>query len=423
MRDTLARLKKLDRPIRVALIGIGSAGKGLFYQCGITPGIECVGIADLDLAKAVKTAETFGRPYRVVERPGELEDAVAAGLLAICQDGELLARCASADVLIDASSAIAQGGAFALAGIETGKDLVMMNSEADLIFGPHLMRLAQERGLVYTSCDGDQPACVRRLIDDVTLWGFELVMAGNVKGYLDRYADPTSIIPEAEKRFLDPKMCASYTDGTKLSVEMALVANAYDLAVTVPGMQGPRAGKITDVFDLFDLPAIRAGGRPVVDYVLGSKPPGGVFVIGYCDDPYQRSMLGWFPSDIGKGPFYVFERPYHLVHIEAMKCIVEAHLDRDPLLQPTHGFKTNVYAYAKRDLRRGERLDGLGGYACYGLIESCADNAQRSGLPICLAEDVVLARDVAKDQKLLLDDVVYDPGRLDFRLYELAARK
>ncbi len=379
MRNTLQRFRSLDRPIRVAIIGVGSAGKGLFYQCGVTPGIDCVALADLDVAKAAQAAETFGHAYRVVERPGDLEDTVAQGLIAICEDGEMLARCCAADVLIDASSAIADGGRFALAGIETGKDLIMMNSEADLIFGPHLMRQAQERGLVYTSCDGDQPTCVARLIEDMLLWGFELVMAGNVKGYLDRYADPTTIVPEAEKRFLDPKMCASYTDGTKLSIEMALLANAYDLATPCPGMTGPSAGKITDVFDLFDLEAIHQSGRPVVDYVLGSKPPGGVFAIGRCDDEYQRSMLGWFPMDIGKGPFYVFERPYHLVHIEAMKCIAEAYLDRQSLLRPSYGFKANVYTYAKRDLREGEKLDGIGGYACYGLIEDCSAQRGASG--------------------------------------------
>lgn len=421
MRDTLTRLKSLARPIRVAVIGVGSAGKGLFYQCGITPSIACVGIADKDVTKAVEAAKAFSRPYRVVERPAELEDAIAEGLVAICQDGEMLARCESADVLVDASSAIAEGGKFALAGIETGKDLVMMNTEADLIFGPYLMRLAKDHGLVYTSCDGDQPGCTRRLIDDIRLWGFELVMAGNIKGFLDRYSNPTTIIPEAEKRFLDPKMCASYTDGTKLSVEMALLANAYDLVTIIPGMQGPRARQLTEIFDLFDFDAILESGRPVVDYVLGSKPPGGVFVVGYCKDKYQQSMLNWFPVDVGKGPFYVFERPYHLVHIEAMNCLVEAFLDRDSLLQPTYGLKTNVYAYAKRDLHKGESLDGIGGYTCYGLIENCSENLRHSGLPICLADDMALKRNIAKDQKIFMEDIVYDPSRLDYRLYSLAA--
>lgn len=423
MADMLTRLKALDRPIRTAIIGIGSAGKGLFYQCGITPGIRCVGIADNNVTKAVEAAEAFNQPYHVVESSGQMQDAIRKGVVAVCQDGEMLARCESADVLIDASSAIIEGGKFALAAIETGKDLIMMNAEADLIYGPYLMHLAQEHGVVYTSCDGDQPACIRRLIDEIQLWGFELVMAGNIKGFLDRYSNPTKIIPEADKRFLDHKMCAGYTDGSKLSVEMALVANAYDLVTMVPGMYGPRAGRLTEISDLFDLDAIRESGRGVVDYVLGARPYGGVFVVGYCDNKYQQSMLGWFPSEVGKGPFYVFDRPYHLVHIEAMKCVAEAFLDRDALLQPTYGLKTNVYAYAKRDLRRGEKLDGIGGYTCYGLIENCSQNREHAGVPICLADDVALKHDVAKDEKIFMDDITYDANRLDYRLHSLAAEQ
>lgn len=423
MSDMLARLKSLDRPIHVAIIGVGSTGKGLFYQCGITPGIGCVGIADKNVTKAVEAAKAFGRPYRVVESPGALHDAIGKGVVAVCNDGEMLARCESADVLIEASSAIMEGGKFALAALETGKDVVMMNAEADLIYGPYLMRRARENNLVYTSCDGDQPGCLRRLIDEIQLWGFELVMAGNIKGFLDRYSNPTKIAPEADKRFLDYKMCAGFTDGTKLCVEMALVANAYDLVTMVPGMHGPRAGRLLEIFDLFDFEAIHASGQGVVDYVLEARPYGGVFVVGYCDNKYQQSMLGWFPSEVGKGPFYVFERPYHLVHIEAMKCVAEAYLDREALLQPTHGFKTNVYAYAKRDLPKGEKLDGIGGYTCYGLIENCSANRVHAGVPICLADEVTLKRDIPQDAKILLDDIVYDSGRLDYRLYALAAQE
>lgn len=423
MTDMLARLRSLDEPIRTVIIGIGSAGKGLFHQCGITPGIKCVGVADLNVTKAIDAARAFDQPYRVVESPRALHDAIRQGTVAVCQDGEMLARCESADVLIDASSAIADGGRFALAAIETGKDVVMMNAEADLIFGPYLMRSAREHGVVYTSCDGDQPGCIRRLIDEIQLWGFELVMAGNIKGFLDRYSNPTKIIPEADKRFLDYKMCAGYTDGTKLCVEMALVANAYDLVTMVPGMRGPRASRLIEVFDLFDFNAIRESGEAVVDYVLGSRPYGGVFVVAYCDNKYQQSMLGWFPSELGQGPFYVFDRSYHIVHIEAMKCVAEAFLDRDALLQPTYGFKTNVYAYAKRDLRKGETLDGIGGYTCYGLIENCSEDQDHPGVPICLAENVTLNRDVAKDEKIFMEDIAYDRNRLDYRLYSMAAEQ
>ena len=294
----LERLGAVREKIKVAIIGVGSAGKGLLYQCGRTPGIECVAIADIDLDRAIACARFTGRQFRVVDASAPLQNAIRSGELAVCEAGELLASAEGVQVLIESSSSVAAGGRHALAALEGGKHVVMMNAEADLVFGPALLRTARANGAVYTSCDGDQPGVISRLVGEIRLWGFELVMAGNVKGFLDRYADPTSIVPEAAKRGLDPKMCASYTDGTKLDIEMALVANAFGCAPVVPGMRGPRAAHVRDVLKLFDLEALWRDRRPFVDYVLGAEPKGGVFVVGYCDDPYQRSMLSWLPPQM-----------------------------------------------------------------------------------------------------------------------------
>ena len=209
-------------------------------------------------------------------------------------------------------------------------------------------------------------------------------MAGNIKGYMDRYVTPTSIVPEADKRGLDYKMCSSYTDGTKLNIEMALVANAVGASASVPGMHGPRAAHVREIFDHLSFSRIWDGRRPLVDYVLNAEPTGGVFVVGYSDNAYQQSMLAWFPRN-RVAPFYLFYRPYHLCHVEAMRSVAE-HFGCAALLQPAM-FSTNVFAYAKRDLREGERLDGIGGYACYGLIENYHEG--HAGLPICLAEGAV----------------------------------
>jgi predicted homoserine dehydrogenase-like protein len=151
--------------------------------------------------------------------------------------------------------------------------------------------------------------------------------------------------------------------------------------------------------------------------VIGPEPKGGVFAVGYSDSRYQQKMLGWFPAQLGDGPFYVFRRPYHLIHIEAMRCVAEAFLDGEALLQPTYGFRTNVFTYAKRALRAGDKLDGLGGYACYGLIENCDEVQEREGYPICLAEDVVVRRDIAQDERILMDDIDCDVRREDTALY------
>ena len=419
MSSLLSRLKNLPDNINIGLVGIGSIGKGMVLQAGITPGIDGVAIADIIVERAISCAEWLERDYRVVDTLDDMHDAIQGGQLAVCGDGHLIASCDVVNVFVEATNSIPAGGQHAITALEHNKHLVMMNYEADLIFGPYLMHLAQQKDLVYTVCDGDQPTVLKHLIDEMNFMGFELVMAGNIKGYLDRYVNPTIIIPEADKRNLDYRMCASYTDGTKLCVEMAVLANGLGLRTAVPGMYGPRFEAIGDVFEHYDFEAIWADRRPVVDYVLGAKPSGGVFAIGFTDNKYQQDTLAWFPPQMGPGPFYLFYRPYHLGHFETMATIASAALDRKAVLKPDYGFQTNVYAYAKRDLRKGEMLDGIGGYNCYGLIENFEDNDrdENAGIPSCLAENVTLKRDIARDQKILMRDVAYDPEDFAFQLF------
>ncbi|MGD0167858.1 MAG: homoserine dehydrogenase [Gaiellaceae bacterium] len=393
-------------------------GRGLVYQLSVTPGADCIAVADIHADRCTAFLDRLGLPYEVVGDQDTMNRAIERGLIAVTDDGELIARCAAVDAVVEATNTIIDGGRHAIATLEQGKHLFLMNSEIDLIFGPHLARLAEERGLVCSSCDGDQYGVLKHLIDELRSWGFELVMAGNIKGFLDRRANPNNIVPEADKRKLDYRMCASYTDGTKLNIEMAIIANAYALRTAVVGMHGPRAGHVGEVFEKFDFEALWRSREPSVDYVLGAEPAGGVFAIGYCEHPYQREMLAYYK--MGAGPYYLFYRPYHLCHIEALASIVEAIGERRSILQPAFGFRTNVYAYAKKALVEGDVLDGIGGYSCYGLIDNCVAPLTHPGLPICLALDVVLKRDVEQDEPVLLADVEYEPERYDFALYRRA---
>jgi predicted homoserine dehydrogenase-like protein len=420
MVDRLAELRSLKSEIRIAVAGVGSIGNGLVFQSTLTPGLRSVAIADTQIERAIHCAEWLDFDYDIVYDLGSMQDTIDRGRLAVCEEGKLLAQCESVDVFVEATSSILAGGEHALIALEHGQHVVTMNYEADLMFGPLLSSEARKLGLVYSGCDGDQPAVVKRVINDLCFWGFDLVMAGNIKGYLDRYANPTSIIPEADKRNLDYQMCTSYTDGTKLCVEMAVVANALGLRTAVPGMQGPRCVHVRDVFQFFDFDSLWRDRQGVVDYVLGAQPTGGVFAVGYTEQEFQQFTLDWFPPKMGPGPFYLFYRPYHLGHIEAMAAIADAVLEGIAVIQPSAGFQTNVYAYAKKDLRPGTTLDGVGGYDCYGLIENCAAQGQQPGLPICLAGDVVLNRAVPKDSKILLSDISWDPGRRDFVLHSQA---
>jgi predicted homoserine dehydrogenase-like protein len=421
-RVMLERLRGLEEPITVAIVGMGAMGKGLFYQCCITPGFRCVAVADLKLQVAIAFVQSMGKPYEVVETLDAAHDCIARGHVAIAQDGELLARLEGVDAFIESTSAIAEAARFAVTALQHEKHLILMNAEIDSIFGPYLMQLAHEKGLVCASCDGDQHGVIKRVIDEMELWGFQPVMAGNIKGFLDRYSNPIKIRPEADKRKLDYKMCTAYTDGTKLNVEMSLVANALGCCTDVVGMHGPKAKHVDEVLALFDFDQMRdrTHGQPVVDYILGALPGGGIYAVGYCSHPYQMDMLQYYK--MGNGPYYLFYRPYHLCHVEALRGVAEAVLDGVSLLEPSAGFRTNVIAYAKCDLKQGEVLDGIGGHCCYGLIENCRPDGSIDGLPICLAEEVRLARDIRKDERIRMADVIVPAARFDYDLYARAVK-
>jgi predicted homoserine dehydrogenase-like protein len=347
-----------------------------------------------------------------------MDEAIARHVVAVYESGQLITQYQTLHAIIEASNSIIPAVEHSITALDHHKHLILMNSEIDLTFGPILSKLARKNGVICTSCDGDQHGVLKHIINDIQFWGFKLVMAGNIKGFLDRYANPTTIIPEADKRNLDYRMCTSYTDGTKLNIEMAIIANSCGLITKTPGMYGPRAAHVKDVFKHFNFELLWESRKPFVDYILGAEPNGGVFVIGYCDNPYQKEMLTYYK--MGNGPYYLFYRPYHLCHIEAMGTVIKAVTKSRDFLNPAYGIQTNVYAYTKRKLLAGERLDGLGGYMCYGKIENLKENTANPGIPICLTDNVVLNHTIEKDQKILMSDIAYDPSRIDFRLYAQA---
>ncbi len=417
MHSPKRRLMLLEKPIRVAVVGAGSMGRGLAYQLSITPGMQPVAIADVRIKRAIDCARLLRAEYDLVDTVADLNFTIQRGRLAITDNAELIASSNLVHVMVEASNSAYGGARHAINAIQSHQHVVMMNTEADLMYGPVLMRTAIEHGVVYTCADGDKPTAIKKLIDEITLYGFDLVMAGNIKNFHDPYTTPEKIAFEADMRNLDHRMCAYFADGTKMSVEMAVLANAINGRTCVPGMFGQRLSNLHEIFHHYNFGAMWDGKTPIVDYLLGAEPRGGLFVIGHTEDKYLRSTLSWFPPDIGSGPFYLFYKPYYLGHIEAMLGIAEAYLDGTSRLQPAAGMRTNVFTYAKKNLRKGDRLDGRGGFQSYGLIENMSDQKDSPGLPILLSDNLTLTRDVAKDERISLSDVAYDPNDPAFVLY------
>ncbi|MEZ4626907.1 MAG: hypothetical protein R2912_01975 [Eubacteriales bacterium] len=287
------------------------------------------------------------------------------------------------------------------------------------IFVPYLCRLAEQNGVVCTSSDGDQYGVLKHLIDDVQQWGFSLVKHGKYQRFSGS-VQPLQLSLQKRISEIWTIEHALHTPTARSSTSRWRSPQMLYSLYQESGHALPACNSIDELERMLDLPALWRERQPFVDYLLGANPGGGVFVVGYCDHPYQRQMLQYYK--MGDGPFYTFYRPYHLCHIESMPCVqcgvASSGIDATELRLCDKRLRV-----CKEGLGSRETLDGIGGEACYGLIENCKDQQDASGIPICLADQVRLKRSVKKDEKILLCDVDYDPQRFDFQLFALANKQ
>lgn len=407
----LAKRAAENRPIRVGLVGAGFMGRGLVNQIvNSTPGMDVVAIANRTVATGVRAYTEAGLEPVEVSSTAQVEAMIAKGVPAVLGDAFALLAAENIDVLVDVTGAVEFGARVTVAAIERGLPVVTMNAELDGTVGPLLAHRARAAGVVLTGADGDQPGVQANLLRFVKGIGVTPLVAGNIKGLQDEYRTPTTQQAFAEKWGQDPYMVTSFADGTKVSFEQAIVANAFGFTVGGRGMYGrDHAGHVDELTQAYDVDELRELGG-VVDYVVGAKPGPGIYVLGTHDDPKQRHYLNLYK--LGEGPLYSFYTPYHLCHFEVPNTIVRAVDFADAALSPPAGQRVDVVATAKQDLRAGHTLDGLGGYDTYGVAEASPVTRSERLLPMGVAEGCTLTRDVAKDTVLTYDDVTLPPGRL-----------
>lgn len=417
--DSLLRGRQADgRPIRVALVGAGFMGRGLVNQIvNSVPGMEVVAIVARHPEQGVRAYTEAGLSGVVeVDGPAALARAAASGTPAVTADHRVAVASDAVDVVVDVTGAVEYGARVALDCFEHGKHLVLMNAEVDATVGAQLARLADKAGVVYTGCDGDQPGVQMNLYRFVSGLGLTPLVAGNIKGLQDEYRTPTTQQAFAERWGQDPHMVTSFADGTKVSVEQALVANATGMSVHRRGMLGrDHDGHVDELTSRYDVDELRALGG-AVDYVVGARPGPGVFVLATHDDPKQRHYLELYK--LGTGPLYSFYAPYHLCHFEVPTTIARAALLGDAAIRPLGAPSVEVVTTAKTDLAAGTVLDALGGYHYYGQAERADVTRTERLLPVGVAQDCTLIRDVPKDATLTYADVTLPPGRLVDELRE-----
>ncbi|MCV0394287.1 MAG: Gfo/Idh/MocA family oxidoreductase [Rhizobiaceae bacterium] len=410
--NLFALLQARDRPVRAGLIGAGKFGSMFLSQVPSTPGLEVSVIADLspDRAKAACLSV------------GWAEERIAA--TRFVEDGRDLARDDEVDVVIDATGAPAAGVNHALASIEAGKHIVMVNVEADVLAGPALAKRARSAGTVYSMAYGDQPALVAEMVDWARAAGFIVQAAGKGTKYLPDYHSVTpdtvwvhyGLTPdEARAAGMNSQMFNSFLDGTKSAIEMAAIANACGLDAPGTGLTFPPCG----VDDLARILRPReAGGqidgRGMVEVVSSLERDGrpvfrdlrwGVYVVieapnDYAAACFRQYGLATDPS----GRFAAMYKPYHLIGLELGISVLSAALRAEPTGQARE-FRGDAVAVAKRDLRQGERLDGEGGWTVWGRLMPARASVATGALPIGLAHAVAMKRAVRAGTVLTYDDV------------------
>jgi predicted homoserine dehydrogenase-like protein len=400
------------RPVRVGLIGAGKFGSMFLSQVPTTPGLEVTAIADLSPERARAACRAVGWE----------EERIAA--TAFIEDGRGLAARDDVEVAIDATGAPSAGVAHALAAIDNGTHIVMVNVEADVLAGPALARRARKAGVVYSMAYGDQPALVSEMVDWARATGFRVQAAGKGTKYLPAYHKMTpegvwaeyGLSPEAARAAgMNSQMFNSFLDGTKSAIEMAAIANGCDLDAPEDGLAFPPCG----VDDLAHVLRPRAVGgqlasRGMVEVVSSLERDGrpvfrdlrwGVYVVLEAPNDYAAACFRQYglPTD-STGRFAAMYKPFHLIGLELGISVLSAALRGEPTGQ-ARAFRGDAVAVAKRALAPGEILDGEGGYTVWGKLMPADRSVATGALPIGLAHGVGVVRPVPEGAVLTRADV------------------
>lgn len=402
-------------PIRVGLLGAGATGRAIALQLG-TPvqGMRLAAIANRTRAHAERALREAGfTEWRHAGSASDVDAAIAHGVPALTDDASAVIGCDAIDVVVEVTGTIDFAAAQVLDAIDHGKHIVMVNVELDSLLGPLLKTKADAAGVVLTNTDGDEPGVAMTLLRYLRTCGLRPVGVGNIKGIVDHYRTPDTQRAFAAQWDQDVRKITSFADATKLSMEATVLANATGFRVGRRGMYGPTCEYVRELADLLPAEDMLAGG--IVDYALGAAPHTGAFVVVHETEPLKQAQLRYYK--LGNGPFYVFYTPYHLPHIQIASTIARAVIQHDATVVAAGAPTCEVVAVAKRDLEVGVRLDGIGGFCVYGLIDNAADASRIRALPIGLSEGCVLHRRVPRDSAVTFDDVQLPSTRLSDKLW------
>ncbi len=403
----LEELEKNGKNILTGIIGAGQMGKGMISQMTLMKGMTPAVVVDINIENAKKAFLHAGIDegnIKYAKTAAEADAFIKDGKSVIANHSDTATKSELIQVVIDATGVTEVGAKIALDTILGKKHIVMLNAEADVVIGPILKKFADAAGVIYTGAAGDEPGAVKELYDFAVASGFEVRVIGKGKNnVLDFDCNPDTVLEEATRRGVSPHMLASFKEGTKTMVELACMSNATGYICDVRGGHGI-SGEVKDLPQLLSLKEENGvlNQYGVVDFVNGIAP--GVFVIVTSKLPEVRAEMEYV--SMGKGPNYILYRPYHLCSLETPLSAAKAVLDHQATIAPMGGLVSEVITVAKKDLKAGDHLDGIGGYTVYGTIERYEIAKEMNALPVGLVnKDTILKQDVKKGDLITYDMV------------------
>lgn len=398
--ELINKLKKRDNennPVRVGIIGCGQMGSGVAHTISDIVGMNITAIADIEAARAITTFMEIGYSRSdivITNSESAANDALKKGKVLVTEEAALLTRLHSIEANIEATGVPDVGADIAWKSIHSHKPIIMLNVETDITIGALLNYTARKNNSLYTVASGDEPGVCKMMYEQALLMGFEVVTIGKGKNNPINFdATPESCLQEAASKDMNPKILASFQDGTKTMVEMAAVSNSTGLIPDVPGMYGPKVEleNLLKVYVPKGLGGILSGhGR--VEYSTGSIAPG-VFVIVYSDNPRIQKDMKFITK--AEGPYYLHFRPYHLCDLETPQSVAEAVLLNEVTVA-AETMHSEVVAIAKRDIKAEELLKGIGSADFFGRIYTYKEAGRINALPIGIAERCRVLKDVKK---------------------------
>lgn len=424
MMSKLQQRENEDNPIKASIVGAGQMGRGMAAQMTTMVGMEPAVVVDINLDNAKKafldSGYEEGVDFVFTDDLDEANKILEEGKFVVTTNNEIATKADVIDCAVDATGVPEVGAKVAIDAIDAGKHIVMLNVETDVVIGHLLKKLADDAGVIYTGSAGDEPGAVIEMFDYAKALGFDVKVVGKGKNNeIELEATPDTVAEIAKAKGASPKMICAFRDGTKTMVEMTAMANATGYKPDVIGAHGASS----DLAGLNDVLSLKSEGRGgvldnyhVIEYINGVAP--GVFVIIGTDQKNVADELTYL--SMGSGPNYTLYRPYHLTSLETPMSVAKAVIDHEPTIIPRYGRVAETIAVAKRDMKAGENLDGIGGYTVRGTFMAAEDADEMNALPMGLIDKkTILKTDVKNGDILTYDDVELNDDSLIVQLRKI----